>query len=135
MTKEEIKALIDAKIAGQGSAVDAGSALPTILNGILELATQSGPVSWEFNLIRNEPYTTWESINMTQEIYDAIINGAIDLINIKWYFEGGVGIPLQMPSHNDAGVIDVRNGFSGSWCSKVLTFDVSPDGTVNIEWD
>lgn len=41
MTKEEIKALIDAKIAGQGSAVDAGSALPAILNGILDLATQS----------------------------------------------------------------------------------------------
>lgn len=38
MTKEEIKALIDAKIAGQGSAVDTGSALPAILNGILELA-------------------------------------------------------------------------------------------------
>lgn len=135
MTKEEIKALIDAKIAGQGSAVDTGSALPQILNGILELATQQGPVSWEFNLIRNGSYTTWESINMTQEIYDAIINGAIDLINIKWDFEGGVGIPFQMPSHNDAGVINMRNGFSGNWCGKVLAFDVNPDGTVNIEWD
>lgn len=135
MTKEEIKALIDAKIAGQGSAVDTGSALPQILNGILELATQQGPVSWEFNLIRNGSYTTWESINMTQEIYDAIINGAIDLINIKWDFEGGVGIPRQMPSHDDAGVINVRDGFSGTWCSEVLAFYVSPDGTVSITWD
>ena len=42
MTKEEIKALIDAKIAGQGSAVDVGSALPAILNGILELAASGG---------------------------------------------------------------------------------------------
>lgn len=39
MTKEEIQALINAKIAGQGSAVDTGGALPTILSEILELAT------------------------------------------------------------------------------------------------
>lgn len=38
MTKEQIQALIDAKIAGQGSAVDAGGALPTILSEILALA-------------------------------------------------------------------------------------------------
>jgi len=92
-------------------------------------------VSWEFHLIRNEPYTTWESINMTQEIYDAIINGTIKLIDIKWYFEGGVGIPWYMPSHNDVGVINVRNAFSGAYCSKVLGFDVNPDGSVDIMWD
>lgn len=37
MTKEQIYALIDAKIAGQGTAVDAGSVLPNILGGILEI--------------------------------------------------------------------------------------------------
>lgn len=136
MTKEQIQALIDAKIAGQGSAIDIGGALPAILGGILELATQSGgPVSWEFNLIRNESYTTWESVNMTQEIYDAIINGTIDLINIKWYFEGTVGIPMRALPHNDAGEIDVRSSFTVSFCSKVLALDVKPDGTVHITWD
>ena len=39
MTKEEIQALIDATIAGQGSAIDAGGKLPAILSGILALAT------------------------------------------------------------------------------------------------
>lgn len=39
MTKEQIQALIDAKIAGQGSAVDVGGALPTILSEILNLAS------------------------------------------------------------------------------------------------
>lgn len=39
MTKDEIQALIDAKIAGQGSAVDVGGALPAILSEILNLAT------------------------------------------------------------------------------------------------
>jgi len=41
MTPQEIQALINAKIAGQGSAVDVGGALPQILSGILEVA-QSG---------------------------------------------------------------------------------------------
>lgn len=36
MTAQEIKDLIASKIAGQGSAVDAGSALPEILNAIVE---------------------------------------------------------------------------------------------------
>lgn len=36
MTAQEIKDLIASKIAGQGSAVDAGSALPEILNGIVD---------------------------------------------------------------------------------------------------
>lgn len=34
MTKEQIQALIDAKIAGQGSAVDIGGALPAILSAL-----------------------------------------------------------------------------------------------------
>ena len=38
MTKEQLLALIDAKIAGQGSAVDAGGALPAILSALSEAA-------------------------------------------------------------------------------------------------
>lgn len=38
MRKEEIIALIDDKITGQGNNIDAGSVLPQILKGILELA-------------------------------------------------------------------------------------------------
>lgn len=38
MTPQEIQSLINEKIAGQGSAVDVGGALPQILSGILELA-------------------------------------------------------------------------------------------------
>ena len=41
MTKEQLLALIDAKIAGQGSAVDAGGALPAILSA---LAAASAPI-------------------------------------------------------------------------------------------
>lgn len=37
MTKDEIIAAIDAKIAGQGKQIDAGSVLPEILKGIVSL--------------------------------------------------------------------------------------------------
>lgn len=43
MTKEEIAALVAAKIEGQGTAVDAGSALPAILYGILGLIVPPTP--------------------------------------------------------------------------------------------
>lgn len=36
MTKDELKSLIAAKIAGQGTQVDLGNALPTILNEIVD---------------------------------------------------------------------------------------------------
>lgn len=37
MTKQEIKDLVAAKIAGQGNQIDAGSTLPAILDGIIDL--------------------------------------------------------------------------------------------------
>lgn len=46
MTKEQIKALIAANIAGQGTQVDLGGALPTILEAIIDAIPEGG----------NEPY-------------------------------------------------------------------------------
>lgn len=45
MNKQEILALIDAKIKGQGTAVDAGSVLPDILNGIIDLIPTVQPLT------------------------------------------------------------------------------------------
>lgn len=69
MTKEEIKALIDAKIAGQGSAVDVGSALPAILNGILELAA-TPPAK---KVIEIED--TFENVSIEEALTNIKING------------------------------------------------------------
>ena len=49
MNKQQIQALIDAKIAGQGSAVDVGGALPTILHEILEAAFAGANVQSNWN--------------------------------------------------------------------------------------
>lgn len=43
MTKDEIKALVAAKIAGQGSAIDAASVLPTILDAIVDAIPEVTP--------------------------------------------------------------------------------------------
>lgn len=53
MTKEEIQALIDAKIEGQGTMVDVGGALPAILSEILNLATQSPEIPHAIQLSDN----------------------------------------------------------------------------------
>lgn len=47
MTKDEIKALVAAKIAGQGSMVDVGGGLPTILNEIIDLIPEGGGGGFE----------------------------------------------------------------------------------------
>lgn len=50
MTKEEIKALISAKIAGQGNQVDTGGALDTILNAIVDII----PAGYELPVATDE---------------------------------------------------------------------------------
>ena len=56
MTKEEIIALIDSAIAGQGSAVDVGGALPKILKGILGQIMPTGQkyIVDDFDIIPTE---------------------------------------------------------------------------------
>ena len=58
MKKEEIKALIAAKIAGQGNQVDAGGALPTILDEIIDAIQQADwneADSTKPDFIKNKP--------------------------------------------------------------------------------
>lgn len=54
MTTEEIKQLIAEKIAGQGSAVDAASILPTVLNGILAAIPELAPIAEAVDGLRED---------------------------------------------------------------------------------
>ena len=84
MTKNEIIALIDSKIAGQGTMVDAGSALPAILKGILEIAVGGENVQSDWNeadntkpdYIKNKPtipaaqiQSDWNQTNVSAKDY------------------------------------------------------------------
>lgn len=77
MTKEEIKVLIDTKIAGQGSAVDAGSALPAILNGILELAA-TPPARKVLEIPSN-----FEDVSVEEALTKIKINGGTSLVDFR----------------------------------------------------
>lgn len=87
MTKEELKALIDAKIAGQGSAVDTGGALPAILSGILDLipGAYSLPIASDSVL---GGIKVGENLSITEE-------GVLSASG------GGAEIPISVLEYND----------------------------------
>lgn len=71
MTKAEIQALIASKIEGQGTNVDAGSVLPAILNGILDLIPASGgssPIVLEID-------ETFENLSLEDALTHILVDG------------------------------------------------------------
>ena len=130
MTKEEIKALIDAKIAGQGSAVDAGSALPAILNGILELAAT--PPAKKVIEIMN----TFSQVSIEEALTNIKINGAqvLSLSELEPYLEIGTiinhaGTEMEIVvkyGSIDNGIVvmgGINSGSFGSYCILGLDWD------------
>ena len=78
MTTEEIKTLIDQKIAGQGTMVDVGSALPTILKEIVDMAGQGGaaPLVLTGNLPTGESIlNACEAVGLTSDAFSALKAG------------------------------------------------------------
>ena len=97
MTKEEIKSLVAAKIAGQGTNVDAASVLPSIIEGILDLIPEA-PV--QADLTVTDPTSPayvkmpiwssdWENHFIDDEEFRAAINSGMvrdDVGSIYAYF-------------------------------------------------
>lgn len=69
MNKEEIKNLIATAIAGQGSMVDVGGALPKILDAIVDMA--GGALS-AYVLEQDVPQNT--QVEITRNVYAALMN-------------------------------------------------------------
>ena len=78
MTKDEIKALISAKVAGQGDQVDAGGALAEILNGIID-AIPSGDA--DAAIVDLSEYNEVGVYNITRELQNKLVNNCIA---VKW---------------------------------------------------
>lgn len=78
MTKDEIKALISAKVAGQGDQVDAGGALAEILNGIID-AIPSGDA--DAAIVDLSGYKQIGIYDITPEFQSKLVN---DCIAVKW---------------------------------------------------
>lgn len=71
MNADEIKALIAQKIAGQGSMIDIGGALPTILNEIVDIATSAASIIY-LEILENYPE---ETLTIEQALNSIKLNG------------------------------------------------------------
>lgn len=89
MDAQQIKDLIDSKIAGQGTMVDAGGALPTILKAIVDLAGGQGTAKkfipadidleehYFYNYTREQAA---EIMRMNPERMDDVIDGNVPIV-------------------------------------------------------
>ena len=78
LTPEQIKTLIDQKIAGQGTMVDVGGALPTILKEIVDMASQGGgsaPIVLNGYLEEGMSLDDLAAIGLTKDEMIAAANG------------------------------------------------------------
>ena len=122
MSKEEIKALIGEKIAGQGNQVDAGSALPIILNEIVDMASQSGGggavvIELDYN---------WGSddLNWTPEAEQACV-AAFDAGNYNVILKGvspqaGASFAVTMPASFNSHINDGVRGLIVTWYNPMI---------------
>ena len=116
MTKEEIQALIDAKIAGQGSAVDVGGALPAILSEILNLAA-APPEKHVLEILSvTEEHETAQELLARMKLDGRSIRTEdftkLDVLNTYLVFNG-VEYAITLYNHNDDGTfVWLRAGFA-----------------------
>jgi len=103
MTKDEIKQLIAEKIAGQGSAIDAASVLPTILDAILDLpAPEPDPQAISSALtIRFSPNIVGTATDVPKDQMCQILgisNDELDKLFAGAYhwFRGGLGDDVDL---------------------------------------
>lgn len=87
MTKEEMKALVSAKIAGQGNQVDLGSALPELLNAIVDSLPERAPITIDLSgyELSGDPTTVTESI---PQGYTPVVGDKVFYNNQTFYLSG-----------------------------------------------
>ena len=95
MDAQQIKELIDQKIAGQGTMVDVGGALPTILKEIVDMASQGGGGDVKPIILSAEPtaeMTTQaqlDAIGLTIDEFKAAAQGERNSIVLRIPVENG----------------------------------------------
>lgn len=110
MTKDEILALIDSAIAGQGTNVDGGGQLATILKGIVNAIPEVG------GFIAKTATVTPEQLD---EIFSALW---IDFDNIRYYPCPFAAVAARL-SHPDLGKENDGIWTIGLWQTADLTLD------------
>lgn len=125
MTKEEIKALVAAKIAGQGSAIDSASVLPTILDAIIDIIPSGG---YSKQIVMNigsgslfEDKTAEEAaeiLGITNEAFEKLIAGEYCSALLK-----GAAVSYLVTVENDGNNVYFFSGDAGGFgCSYSLSY-------------
>lgn len=141
MTPKEIQALIDAKIAGQGSAVDVGGALTQILSGILDLAQASAPKTVVEMVGSVEDGTLEEALAaLTIDGEPATVEKLLSLDISQFVIKRKIGDPevtyneYYTPTFKSTAFtdnvcqgIDIRGGFSNPVNSGLMLAEISLD--------
>lgn len=91
MTKQQIKDLVTAKIAGQGTNVDAGGGLPIILNEIIDAIPEGGNdpviVEGEFDSMENTFVPTSADFDEVAAKFNSgvpvVLKGELDSIPVQ----------------------------------------------------
>lgn len=125
MTTEEIKTLIDQKIAGQGSMVDIGGALPTILKEIVDMAGQGG--GGDTSLVLPEQYEVNTNTTITGSYEEIAEECGITAEQVEKLFAGDyltVGVSVSL-SPADAIVYAPAITVVNSDDSKIIHYEVS----------
>lgn len=130
MTPEEIKTLIDQKIAGQGTMVDVGGALPTILKEIVDMAGQGGGGAFvPLAITTPEEATTGTkeevatALGITQQDIDDIFDSKIAAV--KASFIVGDEVEVTMPLE---AVVKGNMADAPLWYAKFVATNPTPAG-------
>lgn len=100
MTLEQIKNLIDTKIAGQGSAIDAASVLPEILNGICDIVEEANEKAKVLDKLVVDIGENTGITELSEDVYNQAREATVIKFHIdenEFYFPNISGL-LQHPS-------------------------------------
>lgn len=135
MTKQEIKDLIAAKIAGQGSAVDVGGALPVILNEILDNARglriilAKAAIGDGFGGTTTiDELLTYLGIDKTKPELDSMLRDGCMIWFADWKL-----VVTAFSGNFDDGTIRLRAGDQGGGTGAFFELYDNGDGTITYE--
>lgn len=130
MNKQQIENLISQKIEGQGNQADISNALPTILRGIMDLATNSfRRIELVYDERVNAIMVQGESEHLTYEQIADYVNDKSNFVTL-FTIQG----EFLLPQYNDGGAL-IFTGLnvlsSGTWAHRVA---VNTDNDIKEDY-
>ena len=115
------------------------TAMGDVLTALNAINGDNAVLEWNVTLVYGEDYSTWEKMNITQDIFDALSAETLPLDNIKFTYNGvtesplfyGVGENEWVYFNNQSNLNFMHDMIGGA-------LYIKPDGTTNFTssyWD